>query len=137
MRRVRLLAIGVGALTVAACPYPTGPRQIGVGGGGGGTRLLVFVVQPSDAPSGSIIVPFPQVAVEDSLGVVDTTATGGVTVALTTAGGATLGGTTTVTLASGIATFDNLTVDLTGSYTLTASSSGRTGAISTAFNITP
>lgn len=136
MRRARLLVIGVGALAVAACPYPTGPRQIGVGGGGG-VRVLVFVVQPSDASTGSIIAPFPQVAVTDTLGVVDTTATGGVTVVLTTAGGATLGGATTVTLASGIATFTDLTVDLTGSYTLTASSSGRTAAISAAFNITP
>jgi hypothetical protein len=137
MRRARLLVTGIGALTVAACPSPTAPHQVGVGGGSG-ARILVFVVQPTDAPTGSIITPFPQVAVEDTLGVVDTSATGGVTLTFTSnPGGATLGGTTTVTLASGISTFTDLTVDLAGTYTLTATSSGRTGVISAAFNIGP
>ena len=136
MRRARLLVTGIGALTVAACPSPTAPHQVGVGGGSG-ARVLVFVVQPTDAPTASIITPFPQVAVEDTLGVVDTAATGGVTVVLTSSGGATLSGTTTVTLASGISTFTDLSVNLAGTYTLTATSSGRTGAISAAFNIGP
>ena len=138
MRRARLLVIGVGALTVAACPYPTGPHQVGVGGGGG-VRVLVFVVQPSSAIVSTEIAPAVQVAVEDTLGVIDTTATGAITVALgTNPSSAVLSGTTTVTLVSGVSTFSDLTVNLVGTgYTLTAASAGFTTVTSASFDITP
>lgn len=139
MRRARpvaLLLVGLGVLAATGCPGPTAPHQIAVGGGGGGAALLVFIVQPATAIEGTIIAPAIQVAVEDSAGTVDTTATGGVTVALTNPGTATLSGTTTQTLTSGIATFSDLIVNVAGSYTLTATSSGRTNGVSATFNIT-
>jgi hypothetical protein len=139
MRRARLLVTGIGALAVAACPYPTSPRQVGVGGGGGG-RVLVFVVQPATAHAGQFIVPAVQVAVEDTLGFIDTTATGGVTVALGTnpPGSAVLSGSKTISFVSGVSTFSDLTVNLVGTgYTLTATSSGFTTVTSGSFDIIP
>jgi hypothetical protein len=56
----------------------------------------------------------------------------------TNPGGGTLSGITTVTAVNGVATFSGLSINRTGpGYTLTASSSGLTGATSAAFNITP
>ena len=139
MRRARLLVTGIGALTVAACPYPTSPRQVGVGGGGGG-RVLVFVVQPSTAHLSAEIAPAVQVAVEDTLGFIDTTATGGVTVALGTnpPGSAVLSGSKTISFVSGVSTFSDLTVNLVGTgYTLTATASGFTTVVSAPFDIIP
>lgn len=137
MRSVRLLVTGIGALILAGCPGPTAPRQIGIGGGGGGARLLVFLVEPTSANAGAFITPAVQVAVEDTLGVIDTTATGGVTLALgTNPTGATLSGTTTVTFTAGVSVFNDLTVNLPGTgYALTAASAGFTTITSTTFNI--
>src|SRR5262249_26679771 len=54
----------------------------------------------------------------------------------TTRAGGTLSGTTTVAAANGVATFGNLSIDKAGTgYTLAASSTGLTGATSSAFNI--
>jgi hypothetical protein len=66
------------------------------------------------------------VAVEDSLGNTVSSFTGPVSVALASnPGGATLGGTTTVNAAAGVATFRNLTLDKSGAgYTLTAAAAG-------------
>jgi hypothetical protein len=140
MRAVRILLIGIGALPLAACTALTGPRQIGIGGGTG-ARVLAFTTQPSNAFVGTEIAPAVQVAVRDTLGVVDTLATGAVTVALgTNPTGATLSGTTTVTLVSGVATFVDLTVNLAGTgYTLRATSTagGVAAVTSAAFDITP
>lgn len=137
MRRVRLVVIGIGALMLAGCPAPTAPRQIGVGGGGGGARLLVFLVQPSSANAGATITPAVQVAIEDTLGVIDTTATGGVTIALgANPSGGVLSGTTTVAFSAGVSIFNDLSVNTPGqNYTLTAASSGLTTITSVTFNI--
>jgi hypothetical protein len=133
----RLLVIGLGALTLAGCPATSVSGIVGIGGGGGGTRVLVFLVQPSSANVASEIAPAVQVAVEDTLGAVDTTATGGVTVTFgANPTGATLSGTTTVSFVSGVSTFTNLAVNLAGTgYTLQASSSGFTAVTSTSFDI--
>ena len=136
MRRARLFVTGIGALILAGCPSATAPHQIGIGGGGAGSRVLVFVFQPSNTIVNTTMSTV-QVAVEDTLGAVDVTATGGVTVSLTTPAGATLSGTTTQPLASGVANFTDLSVNIAGTYTLTATSSGRTSATSVSFNITP
>src|SRR5207253_7021488 len=53
-------------------------------------------------------------------------------------GGSTLGGTTTVAAANGVASFSPLTLDKTGtSYALTATAAGLNQATSSGFNITP
>ncbi|HYK10632.1 MAG TPA: Ig-like domain-containing protein [Gemmatimonadales bacterium] len=99
---------------------------------------LTFTVQPTNASAGATISPAVQVTAKDSLGNVDTSYSGNVTVAIgTNPGGATLGGTKTVASAHGIATFASLTLDKTGTgYTLTAAGVGvAVGATSTSFNI--
>jgi hypothetical protein len=94
---------------------------------------LVFLQQPSNALTGATISPAVQVVVEDANGNAVTSATNPVTLALT--GGASLGGTLTITAQNGVATFSNLSVSTAGSYMLSATSSGLTSATSTSFTI--
>ena len=132
--------IGVGALATLGCPNARLQHIVGVGGGGGGgNRLLVFVAEPSTAHAGAFITPAIQVAVEDTLGVVDTTVHGGVTMALSTnPTSAVLSGSTTIVLTAGVASFSDLTINLTGTgYVLSASSAGLTTAHSISFDIIP
>src|SRR5438034_1534868 len=99
---------------------------------------LVFTVQPSTTTAGSAISPPVQVAAQDDAGNTDASFTGPVTIALgTNPSGGTLSGTKTVTTASGVAAFSNLSIDKAGTgYTLQATASGLTGATSAAFSIT-
>lgn len=78
------------------------------------------------------------VAAENSLGNVDPTFNGSVTIALVNnPGGSTLGGTLTVTAVNGKATFSGLTLDKAGNgYTLLVSASGLTSAITNSLNVT-
>lgn len=139
MRFGTLLLIGVGGVTILGCPNSQLQHIVGVGGGGGASRLLVFVAEPSTAHAGAFITPAVQVAVEDTLGVVDTTVTGGVTMTLSTnPTAAVLSGTTTQNFVAGVATFNDLTVNNQGTgYVLSAASTGFTSAQSTAFDIIP
>src|SRR5581483_8381474 len=106
----------------------------------GSATKVVFLQQPTNTAAGSSITPAVTVAVEDANGNVETgdNATQ-VSVAIgTNPGGGTLGGTTTVTVSSGVATFSGLSINKTGTgYTLAASSSLLTGATSTGFTISP
>lgn len=132
--------IGVGALATLACPNSQLQHIVGIGGGGGGgNQRLVFVAEPSTAHAGAFITPAVQVAVEDTLGNVITTFSGGVTVALSVNNtAAVLSGTTTVVLVSGVASFSDLTVNNQGTgYVLSASSAGLTTVTSTSFDIIP
>jgi len=131
--------IGIGALATLGCPNSQLQHIVGIGGGGGGSnRLLVFVAEPSTAHVGAFITPAVQVAVEDTLGVVDTTVHGGVTMALSTnPTGAVLSGQTTVVFTAGVASFSDLTINLSGTYVLSASSSGLSTATSISFDIIP
>jgi RHS repeat-associated protein len=72
------------------------------------------------------------VKVEDTNGNLVTGSTASITISSTPAG---VGGTTTVAAVGGIATFSNLVFSTTGSYTLTAASSGLTSATSNAIII--
>ncbi len=101
---------------------------------------LAFGQQPTNSAAGASITPAVTVRVLDASDNLVSSSTASITVAIgNNAGpGGTLGGTTTVSAAGGIATFSNLSIDKTGTaYTLTASSTGLTGATSNAFNITP
>ena len=105
-------------------------------GGGGGTSTptqLAFSQQPSNASAGSTITPAVTVVVEDVNGNTVTTATNPVT--LTLGGGTGLGGTLTATPQNGVATFNNLSVSIAGTYTLSATSTGLTSATSKGFTI--
>ena len=79
------------------------------------------------------------VEAEDSSGNLDSSFNGTVTVALANnPGGATLGGTLTVTASDGVATFSGLTLTTAASgYTLVVSGSGVDGATTSAITVTP
>jgi hypothetical protein len=102
----------------------------------GPASQLVFTVQPSNATSTSAIIPAVVVALRDQYGNA-TAATNNVTIAIgTNPSTGSLAGTTTVAAVNGSATFSNLSIDKAGTgYTLSATSTGLTGATSTAFNV--
>jgi len=99
---------------------------------------LAFTVQPSNTTAENSNPPV-EVTVRDRFGNAATAFSGQVTVALGTdpsGGTATLSGTVTVTAASGVTTFSDLSVDVVGTgYTLTATATGLTAATSNAFDI--
>jgi hypothetical protein len=107
----------------------------------GSATLLVFTVQPSTAVAGATITPAIQVTARDALGNTATSFLNNITVAITAGTGtpgAVLSGTRTIGAVGGVATFSTLSIDASGTgYTLTATASGLTGAISTAFDISP
>lgn len=140
MRRARLFVTGIGALILAGCPSATAPHQVGIGGGGGGGRILAFVSQPVTSHVFPAFLNTVQVEVRDSItGARDTTATGGVTLALGSNPGVTsLSGSTTVAFVSGVSTFTDLSINVVASgYTITAASSGLTTITSQFFDIIP
>lgn len=139
MRLRALLLVGGGALVTLGCPNSGLLHIVGVGGGGGGSRVLAFIAEPSTAHASQVIAPAVQVAVEDTLGVVDTTFSGGITLTLSTnPTAAVLSGTTTVVVVSGVASFTDLSINNTGTgYVLAASTPGLATVTSTSFDIIP
>lgn len=107
----------------------------------GAPAKLAFMVEPSAVTAGATFAPAVQVAVVDTLANPVTSATACVGLSITSGTGATgavLGGTATVDVLSGIATFSDLTLDRVGpGYTLTATAPDLTGAVSTTFPVTP
>lgn len=132
--------LGLGtSLLLAGCPGPTavGVQGSGSAGGGGRGDRLQFLIQPSSAFTGVNISPTIQVAAVDTVsGLVDTTFTGVVTMALgTNPTGALLSGTITSSALSGIAFFSDLSVNLAGTYTLTANNTNLGSVTSVSFAI--
>ena len=105
----------------------------------GAAAKLAFSQQPTSSTGGAVIAPAVTVLVQDAAGNTVTSATSTVSLAFgANPGSGTLGGTVSTSAVAGVATFSNLTVDKVGTgYTLAASSSGLTGATSSAFNVTP
>ena len=103
----------------------------------GAAAKLAFVTQPGNSSAGNILTGPPTVVVQDSLGNTITSATASITVAIgSNPAGGVLSGTTTVNASAGSASFNDLSIDKIGTgYTLTAASTGLTGATSGAFNI--
>ena len=99
---------------------------------------LVFLQQPTDTPAGQTISPVI-VEVVDAFGNVETDDNSD-TITLSIGanpGGGTLGGTLTVAVVNGIATFSDLSIDQAGDgYTLHAATAGLADADSAAFAIT-
>jgi hypothetical protein len=95
----------------------------------GVSDTLAFTTQPTDTGLNQTITPAVAVALEDSSGNVDTNATGTITIALgTSTGTGTLAGTLTEPVTNGVATFGDLSINQSGKYTLSATSTGATGA---------
>jgi hypothetical protein len=124
---------GLGVITSSAFDIiPSTPTQ------------LAFTVQPTGtadtAVAGSVITPAIEVTVRDASGQPVADFVGPVSVSIGAGNGvagATLSGTTTVSAVGGIATFDDLRIDRTGGYRLTATSGALPSAISAFFAITP
>jgi hypothetical protein len=112
-----------GAVTLTITPRPA-------------TRLG-FSVQPANATAGNAISPPIRVAIQDAAGATVTTATGNITLSFqSNPAGATLSGTLSAQAVQGIATFDNVRINLSGQlYTLQAVASGLSTATSTTFNV--
>ena len=98
---------------------------------------LAFSVQPADTVPGANISPGIQVAVQDADGNTVTTDTSSITLSIGgNPGGGTLTGTLTVSAVNGVASFNDLKIDKTGTaYTLNAASSGGPTGGSAAFNV--
>ncbi|MBI3766741.1 MAG: hypothetical protein HY277_09620, partial [Ignavibacteriales bacterium] len=103
----------------------------------GTANHVVFIQQPTDAGSGVAISPAITVQLKDAFG--NNVTTSGITVSMSLSSGTgTLSGTKNQnTNTSGIALFNDLSIDLAGPKTLTASSGSLTPAASNAFTITP
>ena len=134
--------VGTGYKVIASSPGLTSGESLPFNAVAGTASNLRFTVQPSNTGTGGTIAPSVTIALEDDLGNVVTTSGGSVTVAIANnPGGATLGGTLTVTFVNGAAVFPNLTLSAAGTgYTLraTANVTGVTGTyVSAPFNITP
>ncbi|HTT67497.1 MAG TPA: hypothetical protein VMF70_05660, partial [Gemmatimonadales bacterium] len=85
----------------------------------GAATQLLFTQQPSHVSAGAIMSPAVLVTVADAQGKAVPTASGTVSLALTGPSGATLTGGGATAVASGVATFSGLSVNLVGTYTLT------------------
>lgn len=97
---------------------------------------LAFLQQPTSTPAGAPVTPAVTVTLMDAFGnPVRTTGTS-VTVSLATGTGA-LNGTLTKSTVSGTATFNNLSINSTGTKSLRAASGTLTAAVSNTFSITP
>lgn len=126
--------------TSTTSPTPTPAPSPASGGGGGGGAIVLnlgFTVQPTDVKAGDAIAPAIKVSVRDASGNTVTTATDEITIAVDSGGtGAVLSGTLKQKAVNGVATFEDLSVNIAGSnYTLTATSGTFTAATSGAFKV--
>jgi len=127
--------------------FATGFLLAGCGGGdttgpsSSPASKLAFTVQPGTVTAGAAISPAVQVTVQDAQGNTVTSSTASITLAIssgtgTGTSGAVLGGTLTGAAVSGVATFNDLTIDKAGTgYTLTATATSLTSATSTSFTV--
>lgn len=99
---------------------------------------LAFSIQPTSVQAGVAIAPAVQVSALDASGLVVTSFTGNVTLAIgANPGNGSLSGTTTVAATAGVATFTAVSINKAGNgYTLQASTSSLLRASNT-FNVTP
>ena len=106
--------------------------------GAAAASKLVFQQTPTTGTAGQALSPSITAAVEDAFGNVVTSNTSTVTVAVASGpGGLTSGSTASVAAAGGVATFSNLVLDTSGSYTLSLSDSGLTGATTGTISVSP
>jgi len=100
-------------------------------------KALAFVQQPTNAVAGATIAPAVTVQLRDTLGNPVAAAGLPVTIAIASGTGTLTGTATRNTDSTGSATFSNLSINLAGSKTLSAASTGITSTTSSAFTITP
>jgi len=131
--------VQTGATLVASATGFSGATSLSFNVSAGPASRLVFTAQPSSAQSGAAIAPAIQVAVQDALGNTLTGDTRTISLAIgNNPGGATLSGATSAAAVAGVATLSNVRLDKAGSgYTLVASATGVTSAMSAGFDVTP
>ena len=106
----------------------------------GVANKLSFTTQPAGSnTAGVVFATQPVITVQDTVGNTVTSSNFSVSISITSGtgtSGAVLSGNTTVTAVNGIAAFSGLSIDKPGSgYTLSAASSGLTGAASVSFTV--
>lgn len=128
---------GIGYQLVASSGRLTAATSTAFDVSAGAPVALQFVQQPAGAVTGLSFLTQPKVAVVDSQGNVVTTSTASITVAAQQGGSSvSVTGTSTVQAVNGVATFTNLALaTIQTSYTLTASSTGLSGATSATFDV--
>ena len=90
----------------------------------GKATKLAFIQGPSAVVAGQTMTPAVTVQVEDNSG--NPAPDAGVSITLATRPGVTVGGSSAVTNASGLATFNSIVINSAGTYTMTASATGLT-----------
>ncbi|HUQ06163.1 MAG TPA: Ig-like domain-containing protein [Kofleriaceae bacterium] len=129
---------GTGYTLTAAASGLTGATSNAFNITPGAATQLVITVEPSNVTAGAAIAPSVVVQARDALGNLDTSYTAQVTATKNTGPApGSLTGTTAVSAVGGVATFSNLRVDRTGSYTLAFNASGVTGDTSASFVVSP
>lgn len=105
--------------------------------GPGPATALAFTGQPTTATSNANIAPAVKVTALDALGNTAIGFNGNITVAIgANPGGGALSGTRTLAAVNGVASYQALSINNTGTgYTLTAAAAGLSGATSVPFNI--
>ncbi len=131
--------LGTGYTLTASSSGLTGATSSGFNIASGAATQLAFTTQPNGGTVGSAWSQQPLVTVQDAFGNTVSGSSASIALAIgSNPGAGSLSGTTTLNASSGVATFTNLSINKSGTgYTLTASSSGLTGATSSTFNITP
>lgn len=110
----------------------------GMDGATSTSNKLVFQQSPSTGVAGQILRSSVTVAVENSVGQILTGNNSTVTISVGSgAGGFTNGSTLSVQAVNGIATFNNLTLTVAGTYTLSAADSGITASATHSLTISP
>ncbi len=131
--------LGTGYTLTASSSGLTGATSSGFNIASGAATQLAFTTQPNGGTVGSAWSQQPLITVQDAFGNTVSGSSASIALAIgSNPGAGNLSGTTTLNASSGVATFTNLSINKSGTgYTLTASSSGLTGATSSTFNITP
>lgn len=103
----------------------------------GSANHVVFTQQPSDAIAGATITPTLTVQLKDSVGNDVHSSAIAIGIALTTGTGSLSGTLTQSTNGSGLAAFNDLSINIAGTKRLTASSAGLIPVVSNTFTISP
>jgi hypothetical protein len=126
------------ALVVVAAACDDGTGRLATSPLSTAASKLAFVVQPSTATAATTITPAIQVAIQNAAGVTNGSATGNITLSIASGpSGAIISGTLTRSAVNGIATFNDISIDKTGGFTLAANSGNLAAGTSAAFTINP
>lgn len=129
--------LGAQAVTATVAGLPVATINFGATAIAAPPVRLLFQQEPTNANEAAVIAPAITVRAVDQFGNLNSSFTGNVTLAiLDNPGGGALSGTATQAAAGGVATFNNLSINLAGNgYTLRASSGTLGTDTSAAFNV--